>query len=267
MLAAYLECWRRCIHRAVSRRRGRWNAPDRARVRDCANDCQSTPTWGRTSPSRQAAPARSLARSRAFLPHYAESFSLAGIAAAECRVAETAPLLDVHHLPLRSEGGRNQAKNVIALCGAHHRAAHRGKFVIEGATTTAAGFRHADGSALRSGGAPRELDARAKAFSGLRNLGFREGDVQAVLARPGEEGRSVRRRSSSGCARGWGGSRCGARGCDLRDGERALFDLLRAGSIDLHSGLGLTAPFVRTGARLGPPLPSGTQLHHTSAHP
>jgi hypothetical protein len=38
--------------------------------------------------------------------------------------------LDVHHLELRSEGGRNEADNLITLCGAHHRAAHRGERAI-----------------------------------------------------------------------------------------------------------------------------------------
>jgi hypothetical protein len=35
--------------------------------------------------------------------------------------------LDLHHIDLSSEGGSNEPDNLITLCGAHHRAAHRGK--------------------------------------------------------------------------------------------------------------------------------------------
>jgi Holliday junction resolvasome RuvABC DNA-binding subunit len=96
--------------------------------------------------------------------------------------------LDVHHIDLRSEGGCNALDNLITMCGAHHRAAHRGKLLVEGASATVAGFRHADGSPYGRVGEPQVLDARAKTFWALRNLGFREGDVRAVLARLRDEG-------------------------------------------------------------------------------
>jgi hypothetical protein len=106
-----------------------------------------------------------------------------------CRVpgCRNSAFLDVHHIELRSEGGRNEADNIITLCGAHHRAAHGGKLLVEG-TSTSVRFRHADGSSYGRVAEFQALDVRAKTFSALRNLGFREGDVRAVLARLGDEG-------------------------------------------------------------------------------
>jgi len=95
--------------------------------------------------------------------------------------------LDVHHIELRSEGGSNKAENLITLCGAHHRALHRGALVIEG-TATAIRFRHADGGEYGRIVEPQALDAKTKAFSALRGLGFREGAVRAVLAQLQSEG-------------------------------------------------------------------------------
>ena len=106
-----------------------------------------------------------------------------------CRVpgCRNATFVDVHHLQLRSEGGRNQTDNLMTLCGAHHRAAHRGRLMIEG-SARAARFRHADGSSYGQVMDPQALEARAKAFGALRNLGFRESDVRAALAQLESEG-------------------------------------------------------------------------------
>jgi hypothetical protein len=107
-----------------------------------------------------------------------------------CRVpgCRNSAFLDVHHIELRSEGGRNDVKNLITLCGAHHRAAHRGQLVIEGTSATLR-VRHADGSLYGRVQDPLALQARAKTFSALRNLGFREGDVRAALAQLENEGK------------------------------------------------------------------------------
>ena len=94
---------------------------------------------------------------------------------------------DLHHLQLRSEEGRNDADNLITLCGAHHRAAHRGALVIEGPATTVS-FRHADGSSYGRVMDPQALEARAKTFRALCGLGFRESDVRGALARLEREG-------------------------------------------------------------------------------
>jgi hypothetical protein len=93
-----------------------------------------------------------------------------------------ATFVDVHHVQLRSEGGRNEASNLLTLCSAHHRAAHRGELLVEREPDGAFIFRHADGAAYGNPIAPRLIDAHAKVFSALRHLGFREGDAKAVLS-------------------------------------------------------------------------------------
>jgi len=100
-----------------------------------------------------------------------------------CRVpgCRNSVFLDVHHIDLRSEGGPNDAENLIMVCGAHHRAAHCGELLVDG-PATAVRFRHADGSPYGRVVEPQALEARAKTFRALRGLGFREGDVRAVLA-------------------------------------------------------------------------------------
>jgi hypothetical protein len=101
-----------------------------------------------------------------------------------CRVpgCTHATFLDIHHVIPRSEGGSNDPENVITICGAHHRATHRGELVIEPSRAGSPRFRHADGSTYGHAVAPRVVDAQAKVFAGLRHLGFRERDVRAVLA-------------------------------------------------------------------------------------
>jgi hypothetical protein len=106
-----------------------------------------------------------------------------------CRVpgCRNSAYLDVHHIGLRSEGGPNEDENLITVCGAHHRAAHRGRLAIEGTATTLR-VRHADGSPYGRVADPQAHEARAKAFAALRHLGFREGDVRAVLAQLDRQG-------------------------------------------------------------------------------
>jgi 5-methylcytosine-specific restriction endonuclease McrA len=38
---------------------------------------------------------------------------------------KNAAFIDLHHIELGSDGGRNDADNLVTLCGVHHRAAHR----------------------------------------------------------------------------------------------------------------------------------------------
>jgi HNH endonuclease len=65
---------------------------------------------------------------------------------AKQRADADATFVDLHHIQPRSQGGRHDASNFITLCGAHHRAAHRGELLIDGNTSTSVRFRHADGS-------------------------------------------------------------------------------------------------------------------------
>jgi HNH endonuclease len=100
-----------------------------------------------------------------------------------CRVpgCKNTHFVDVHHLQPRSEGGKNTPENLITLCTAHHRATHRGELIIasgsEGLT-----FQHADGTPYGQAVTASSIDAHAKIFGALRNLGFREREAHAVLA-------------------------------------------------------------------------------------
>ena len=88
--------------------------------------------------------------------------------------------VDVHHLQPRCEGGEHEEHNLITLCSAHHRALHRGELSITGEIGSLS-FRHADGTPYGKPGAPRPLDAYAKAFAALRTMGFRENQVRRAL--------------------------------------------------------------------------------------
>jgi 5-methylcytosine-specific restriction endonuclease McrA len=90
--------------------------------------------------------------------------------------------LDLHHVQPRSEAGANDADNLITLCGAHHRAAHRGELLVGGSVSRGLLFRHADGSNYGHAPEPRTAEVQSKAFAALRGLGFREGEVRRALA-------------------------------------------------------------------------------------
>jgi hypothetical protein len=89
--------------------------------------------------------------------------------------------LDIHHIELRSEGGRHAMENLICICAPHHRAAHRGIITIDRNEAGALRVRHADGSEYGRSVKPQALEVRAKVFSALRHLGFREAQVRAAL--------------------------------------------------------------------------------------
>lgn len=100
-----------------------------------------------------------------------------------CRVpgCRNTTFVDIHHVIARAEGGENTVQNLVVLCGAHHRAAHRGELVIEGNTADNARFLHADGSRYGEPVNPALLDVHAKVFKALCGLGFREREVRRVL--------------------------------------------------------------------------------------
>jgi Holliday junction resolvasome RuvABC DNA-binding subunit len=93
--------------------------------------------------------------------------------------------LDIHHLRSRAEGGDNDANNLITLCGAHHRAAHRGELEIAGSVSTGVRFRHADGNGYGQAVDSCAVETRGKVFAALRRLGFRETETRHVLAQIG----------------------------------------------------------------------------------
>ncbi len=99
--------------------------------------------------------------------------------------------VDVHHIELRSEGGNHDPNKLITLCGAHHRASHRGEIMITGMVSQGLVFRHADGSEYGRAVVPRTVDLQTKAFEALRTLGFGEGEVRRALDRVREATRSA----------------------------------------------------------------------------
>jgi hypothetical protein len=110
-----------------------------------------------------------------------------------------ATFVDIHHIVPRAKRGRNEADNLITLCGAHHRALHRGALRIERKVSNGLRFSHADGRAY--GATPHApasfvLTASARdalppvserapfprAFAALRSLGFPEREARRALA-------------------------------------------------------------------------------------
>lgn len=101
-----------------------------------------------------------------------------------CRVpgCANATFLDVHHIRPRSEGGSHSPHNLITLCGAHHRAIHRGQLIITGTGANDAAVLHADGTLYGALANAQTTAIVAKVLSALRGLGFREGEAKAVLS-------------------------------------------------------------------------------------
>ncbi len=92
-----------------------------------------------------------------------------------------ASYVDIHHVVFRSDGGTHDPELLIVLCGAHHDAVHRGALRIEG--TWSAGFRflRADGGAYGTAGRARMAGVFADVVSALRNMGWQDRDVQAMV--------------------------------------------------------------------------------------
>jgi hypothetical protein len=89
--------------------------------------------------------------------------------------------LDVHHVVLRAEGGEHSVDNLITICGAHHRALHRGQLVMKRQSSGNLIFRHADGTPYGRIVDPRASTAYEQAFHALRSLGFREREARGAL--------------------------------------------------------------------------------------
>jgi hypothetical protein len=96
--------------------------------------------------------------------------------------------VDVHHVVPREEGGGHEPENLVTLCGAHHRALHRGTLAVERSDAGALVFRHADGTSYGQELDAAAADAGAKVFQALRGLGFKEGEARWALAHMPEAG-------------------------------------------------------------------------------
>ena len=93
-----------------------------------------------------------------------------------------ATFVDVHQLRGRAGRDPHTAENLVTMCGAHHRAVHRGAVVVEGSPATGLSFRHADGTAYGSHVAPLAMEVQVRAFRALRGMGFGESEVRRALS-------------------------------------------------------------------------------------
>jgi hypothetical protein len=82
-----------------------------------------------------------------------------------CRCAT---YVDLHHLKPRAEGGQHDDDNLVVLCGAHHRAVHRGRVWIQGTPSSGLVFTHADGTPYGAPVEPKSVEELADVTSALR---------------------------------------------------------------------------------------------------
>jgi hypothetical protein len=98
-----------------------------------------------------------------------------------------ATFVDVHHLRAREAGGGHDPDNLLTLCGAHHRACHRGDLLIEKGDSGRLRFWHADGTVYGEPPNTGEADVAAQTFRGLRNLGFGEREARDAVRAAGAD--------------------------------------------------------------------------------
>ena len=67
------------------------------------------------------------------------------------------------------------------LCGAHHRAIHDGRLILEGDAESGWTFHHADGTPYGQVPAPLHVEAAVKVFRGLCSLGFKQSDARRAI--------------------------------------------------------------------------------------
>lgn len=99
-----------------------------------------------------------------------------------CRVpgcSHTA-FVDLHHIQTREDGGAHESDNLLTLCGAHHRACHRGDLIVEG-NASQPRFFHADRTAYGGRASAAAVEVQSKAFLALRALGFRQREARESL--------------------------------------------------------------------------------------
>lgn len=104
----------------------------------------------------------------------------------DCRPPKTAGPHDGGHVVVQTEHAVHDPKRMLPLCLAHHRAEHDGRLVIEGDADAGFVFYHGNRTPYGSTTAPESTMAWADAFTGMKNLGFKEGQARRALeaARP-----------------------------------------------------------------------------------
>jgi 5-methylcytosine-specific restriction endonuclease McrA len=98
-----------------------------------------------------------------------------------------ANFVDVHHIRTREDGGGHDAENLLTLCGAHHRACHRGELIVQGNVASGLVFQHADGTSYGKVVSAAVADVQTQAFRALRGLGFGERDARRALSQVAAE--------------------------------------------------------------------------------
>lgn len=92
--------------------------------------------------------------------------------------------VDLHHIERRADGGDHDPERLIALCGAHHKAAHVGTLVIRGTYSSGFAFEHADG--VRYGDAaasPARSSVLAQVLEALVGMGWKQREAQGMVER------------------------------------------------------------------------------------
>jgi hypothetical protein len=92
-----------------------------------------------------------------------------------------ATYVDVHHILPRADGGGHDPEGLCVLCGAHHRASHRGSLIIEGTASEGFRFLHADGTVYGGRVQPELAGASRDAFLALRGLGCRQTQARRAV--------------------------------------------------------------------------------------
>lgn len=115
-------------------------------------------------------------------------------AVGSCR---NAVFVDVHHIVPRADGGAHDPEQMLVLCGAHHRALHKGRLIIEGRASTGFRILHADGTPYGTLPNPLAAQTAEEAFAALRQLGFRQTEVQRALEQLRRSGQNSSETSSA----------------------------------------------------------------------
>ncbi len=97
------------------------------------------------------------------------------------------PLRRPPHLQHRAKGGTNHGDNLITLCGAHHRAVHRGQLTAKPNDIGVIELQHAEGTAYGHIRRAKVIDRHPDLLIALRNLGFRSNDIHHALAVLGKD--------------------------------------------------------------------------------
>ncbi len=98
----------------------------------------------------------------------------------------SAAYIDLDHLKARHEGGVHDPDQIVCLCGAHHRAKHRGFLMIEGTVSTGLRFFHADGTTYGGEVSPAAAEVSTLTFQALKKMGYADGEARRGVeaARP-----------------------------------------------------------------------------------